>query len=363
MLFDYFYYDGTHPEGAADDPRLVLGAASDAVLAAVCGMPAGECSADALRRQFGADLVDTLKRIGLLREVQGRILLDSTVILPQDMPQLESCFSQDVQAMADALTNRWEDFLQAVSPIGGSDGRTHLYHLLCGAMLDGAMFDLLCERGLVTTSRVHPSGRDYLIIAYARDEGLTAFSNRLLCSYNRLSDGRRALQSFGDADGDRCDAYRFMRLYEAGCVPQAMAHIVPLWERLPHNRIQALLDAVEMLHAAGACPSDELAVLTALGYAREGCICVPVYTRAHQPILHRLAEMAADALLPPLERALRQPLPLQCAAHGVPQGEIANEMYHILFGQLNGALAQRGLVATPPRLLGEGRYLRSVQLF
>lgn len=363
MPFDYFYYDGDAPEGAADDPRLVLGTTSDAVLAAVCGLPAGECSADALRRQFGTDLVDALKRIGLLREAQGRILLDATVILPQDVPQLESCFSQDVQAMADALTNRREDFLQSVSPIDGFSAETHLYHLLCGAVLDGAMFDLLCARGLVTPSRVHPSGRDYLIIAYARDEGLTAFSSRLLCSYNRLSDGRRALQSFGDANGDRCDTYRFMRLYEARCVPPTMAHIVPLWERLPKNRIQALLDAAQTLHDTRSCPSDELAVLTALGYAREGCLCVPVYTRAHQPILHRLAEMAADALLPLLERALCRPLPLLCAAHGAPQGEIANEMYHILFGQLNEALTQRGLVTTPPRRPGEGRYLRSVQLF
>jgi len=54
---------------------------------------------------------------------------------------------------------------------------------------------------------------------------------------------------------------------------------------------------------------------------------------------------------------------LYCRQHGVPKEEVANEVYHILFGMLNEELVSRGIVQEPNLHVGEGRYLKSIELF
>lgn len=39
-----------------------------------------------------------------------------------------------------------------------------------------------------------------------------------------------------------------------------------------------------------------------------------------------------------------------------------NELYHLLFGTVNSELAQRGIVASPTRRPGEGRYFKAMEL-
>ena len=60
-------------------------------------------------------------------------------------------------------------------------------------------------------------------------------------------------------------------------------------------------------------------------------------------------------------REAGETLSLTAVRHGVPPAEIANELYHILFGGINEAAVSRGLAAVPPRKPGEGRYLQCIQ--
>lgn len=41
--------------------------------------------------------------------------------------------------------------------------------------------------------------------------------------------------------------------------------------------------------------------------------------------------------------------------------EVANEIYHSIFGEVNEALVRSGLVAEPEAISGEGRYFRSFE--
>lgn len=75
------------------------------------------------------------------------------------------------------------------------------------------------ERGTYHFARLHPSGLDYLNIIYEKCSELQALSNGLLCSYNRLKNDKCSLQSFGDANGERFDFYRFFRLAERKDIP------------------------------------------------------------------------------------------------------------------------------------------------
>jgi len=52
----------------------------------------------------------------------------------------------------------------------------------------------------------------------------------------------------------------------------------------------------------------------------------------------------------------------RCGKHGVSSKEITNELYHIVFGQLNELLVQSGFVCEPEFHSGEGRYLKSIEI-
>ncbi len=45
-----------------------------------------------------------------------------------------------------------------------------------------------------------------------------------------------------------------------------------------------------------------------------------------------------------------------CGKHGVPIGEIGNELYHILSGFINNELVRRKFVCAPTQYENEGRY-------
>ena len=58
-----------------------------------------------------------------------------------------------------------------------------------------------------------------------------------------------------------------------------------------------------------------------------------------------------------------QHLNITAVSHGVPFNEIANELYHILFGSVNEELMVRGIVSSPLLRQGEGRYLKCIEIY
>lgn len=89
-----------------------------------------------------------------------------------------------------------------------------------------------------------------------------------------------------------------------------------------------------------------------------------MFSRADEPVIARLAALVEEALYEEAARTLREVqgrLEITAARHGVPAGETANELYHILFGGINEELVRRGLTAAPPDRPGEGRYLQCIK--
>lgn len=366
--FVYFLFDSFEPEEVkqpGDDPRLVLNSSVDEILTEIVECPEGQCAYERLCSRFSADRVKGLLRIGLLRREEDRIFLDSPVIVKEDAAHLQNCFSEHTARIAGTLTaHRKAFYAQARAVDNGFSPEVNLYHLFCGGVLDGSFFDYISGRDVVTTSRVHPSGLDYLIIVYQIAPELDRLSRELLCSYNRFSDGRRCLQSFGDADGDRVDFFRFATQKRQGRVPPSLKRIEALWDAVGDVR-ERVLDAAESLVKTGSCEENCLRLLTEFGYVQKGKIAVPVYTQKDLPAMEGLEVLAETYLAEDMEGALTDPGaigPLFCAKHGVAAGEIANELYHILFGQLNELLVQEGFVAAPDGYEGQGRYLKSIEL-
>lgn len=248
----------------------------------------------------------------------------------------------------------------------GFPPEVNLYHILCGAILDGCFFEYISKRGLVSTSRLHRSGLDYLTIIYEQTPALDSFSKELLCSYNRFSDGLRSLQSFGDADGDRVDFFRFMCQKRLETLPATLTKIGALWDSLASDdKKKQLLDEAQRFIETGTCDHMCYLLLSFFGYIKDGKIAVPIYVKEHQALMAALEQLTEECIYEDMKCLLTMPeiiSPLLCSKHGVNQKEIANELYHIVFGQLNEELVACGFVAQPNRYPKEGRYLQSIEI-
>ena len=364
-LFDN--YDSKDVKTKEDDPRAVLNEKVDPVLTEVVQTPPGECRYDSLCAKHTQVLVDQLIHIGLFRLEGETVFLDAPVFVQEDHAALKAAFSNDLSRMVERINLRKDDFYQWANQLNnGFSPEVNLYHVLCGAILDGSFFDELVKHDLVATSRIHKSGLDYLIIVYEKSPDLNDFSNKLLCSYNRFSDGKRTLQSFGDAEGERVDAFRFMCQKRLGKVPQRLAHIEKLWDALGTNDVkEVLLSEMQQFVETGSCNETCLKLLTEFGYFRNGKMIVPVYLQEHNIIIQALTALTIECIFDLVQKALTSPelfSNLWCGKHGVSSKEIANELYHIVFGQLNELLVQSGFVCEPEFHSGEGRYLKSIEI-
>ena len=367
--FEYFLFenfDAEREENHPGNPRRILNRQADAILSRIADFPPHTCPSPLLRKEFSAEAVNQLLESGALRETGGILLYDAPIFLEEDTPALRTFSQTSAAPLAELLWKQKTALWDCAGQLqNGFDPPSNLYHILCGMILDGLLFDHLSRLGAVSVSRPHASGLDYLSVIYQDCGSLQAFSNGLLCSYNRLTDGRTSLQSFGDANGDRFDFYRFFRLREQGPLPDRYAEAGGLLSRLPKgNEKQAILSQTRALLLTGTCGRLCLDLLELFGYAKAGRICVPVYSDRDLPIIRRLENLAAEILLDPLAQTLLaapRELGLTASLHGVSPGEIANELYHILFGGINETLADLGLVAPPPDRPGEGRYWQCIE--
>lgn len=359
--FSHFLFEQYDPEQAALnplDPRRHQTETTDAILSAVAD---GTASAEA------QSLID----LGLLRKEAGRLLFDSPVFLREDEPVLRAWMETEAKRLVDLLEHALLPSLRLLCGqiTNGVSLELNLYHILCGMILDGAMFDELCASGVLAVSRPHVSGLDYLWIAYEDCDALETLSDGLLCSYNRLTDGVCALQSFGDGRGIRYDFYRLFRLAEHGDMPPRFQRAATILTRLHALDLAAckalLLGGTRTLASGMGCEPTVLSLLELFGYAQNGKLTVPVYGPEELCIAEEMAAAVTPrlgaAVCEVLERSANA-LPITAVAHGVDRLELHNELYHILFGAINEILVRRGLVASPQDRPGEGRYEKSIQI-
>ena len=362
--FSCYLYDQMEDEKEAanpDNPRNFMDSLSP-LISVMVSREAGALSYDELSAQFGSHYTDRMIRCGVLRREQQRVYLDTPVFLESDAGVLADHFASAADITADLIASCKQPLYELAGRINnGFSPERNLYHLLCGWSLDGAMIDRLVREDTISEGRPHPTGLEYLLILYEKNPALDAFSDRLLCSFNRCDRDGCALESFGDADGNRLDCFRYFRLKEQD-------KLTPAFDRI--HEVMKGLSASDLTQAAKALVSGQEAdaravrALEAFGYIRNGKPCVPVFTPEHNVIFYAIEELLEKLLLKPITDvfdSLRD-LRITPSLHRVPLKETANECWHILFGSINEALVNRGIVAAPEAYAGEGRYLRCIAL-
>lgn len=369
--FTYFLFENFDAElerGNPLNPRNFTGAATDEILSFVAQYPAGHCPQRACVGRFDARLLQQLLRGGILRVQDGALMFDCPIFLSEDAEALQ----QQVQKQADYLA---AILLEHAAPLriccekikNGACIEENLYHIVCGNLLDGLFLDRLQIAHVLSGGRQHSSGLEYLSIIYEQCAPLKLLSDELLCSYNRLSNAHCALQSFGDAQGARFDCYRVFRQLEHGVSSARLHRAALLLEAAFGSTDQnALLTETALLVKTGRCKPAAMAILELFGYVKDGRLCVPVYTPEHEAVILEMEQIVADCLYMPISQALTElarTMNITAVRHGIRAPELANELYHILFGTINETLIRTGFVAHPLCRPGEGRYLQSIALY
>lgn len=178
---------------------------------------------------------------------------------------------------------------------------------------------------------------------------LRELSDGLLCSYNRLVNDQCSLQSFGDANGDRYDFYRFFRLMEREELPDRFQEArTLLYENYGGADKDALLADVAVLIRTGQCAPSVGKLLELFGYMQNGAVCVPGYLPGHRRYITEIGGIVENCLGETGSQVLLElagSVDITAVRHGVNRLEIANELYHILFGVMNEELVSRKMVA------------------
>ena len=92
------------------------------------------------------------------------------------------------------------------------DSKATLFHLVCGRIFDGEIFDFLEQEKLLKQSFEQKDDRDYMIIGYENSYKCNKFNKQLFCSFNHAKFKKSSLSSFGNADGERFDYFRYYQL-------------------------------------------------------------------------------------------------------------------------------------------------------
>ncbi|MBR5225155.1 MAG: hypothetical protein IKV90_05780 [Clostridia bacterium] len=367
--FSYFLYQNFDPDIHSENPlnpRHFQNAGTDAILSYIAGFPAGACNYEKCAGVFGNGILNTLIAGGIIKRKKDYVLFDTPVFLCEDAKVLRSRMGTIANKLTDTLETCIPQIHDLCSAIcNGFSIELNMYHVLCGMVFDGYFFDYLEQCNAVSTSRMHASGLDYLSIIYEQCPELDAYSDGLLCSYNRFANSHCALQSFGDANGDRHDFYRFFRMIESGELPERYQTAKQLLDRCGCMGKDEILHHVSQYVQHGSGSAPVMALLEHFGYAKDGAISVPIYTAEDDKTIKAIASTVEAHLGEHFAAeltALSKEVHITANSHGVSSGEIANEIYHILFGSINEELVRRGIVAQPPYISGEGRYYCSIQL-
>lgn len=355
MKFNIYYFENYSEDTPFNlsNPRYVL--SLDGVTEVLSTLIKKEAFTLKIENFENIDLVKQLLYIDVLKNKKGTLALKIPFFVEKDVETLKILTKKVAQRISQKLFNHREIINDIVSKVNnGFSNKRNLYHLLCGLVFDGYMFDFLEKQELVTTSSVHASGLDYLVIIYEDCEKLNTYSNQLLCSFNRYN----GFVSFGDSQGNRKDFYRYMRLKELNLLSDTENGYVNFNFEELHESFIALIDGKDI-------SVEHKKILEFFDYYKNGKIKVPVYDQKAKMIAYDLYQYVLSLIKDDLIYTLHEintSTNLTAIQHEVLIKDISNEIYHLIFGEVNELLIEYGLVSSPSFIDGEGRYFKCFEL-
>ena len=353
MEFDIFYYENDISTiNNRNNPRIILSDPSVLhVLSDIINCPPNSID---INQYSNKEILNRLLAIEAIKLYDNKLSLNIPIFIEKDLPTLNQYTSLASQKIYHSIVQKKDILIKTIHQIqNGFSDQINLYHMLCGYVFDGTIFDELVKHNLITTHKVHPDCSDYLIIMYEKSNSLNTYSNKLLCSFNRLKTNYGVFSSFGDCDGNRNDFYRQFML-------QNNHQLVKSIKYSPDELGLAFQSLIEGNHIS----EDFITIFNQVGYTKDGIINVPVYSPGDFKVGDEVSKIVIDACFQSLTECLTllgKEHNLLSIQHNVDIRDIANEIYHLIFGAVNELLVQHNIVAQPEYYPNEGRYLKSYE--
>lgn len=330
------------------------------------------------------NLLSSMERIGMVSKSQEKYSVSFPVILEKDVPIINDLTGSIALRLSKKIMSHKQEIQNLASSIKCIDEFGYdriLYHVIGCDILDGTAMKEFGERSIFSTSKPQYDHRNYILFGYEQNEIVSCFSEKLLCSRNCTGTKEMDFVSFGDCNGNRQDMFRFMKQVTSNqsnvtSNPTLNLSYIHILEQ--HNRhltqvcaeiirkVQILekpassfsdeeMDAFEFLKALKFIESDEFGTVT---------ITVPLFIaddeRAIESISTYLIELIEAEVASEFSDLKSKLQNLSAVVHGVDEKEIANELWHQVFGNINEHLVRDGLFSTPESRIGEGRYFQAI---
>lgn len=332
------------------------------------------------------DLLSQMEQIDMISKSNNKYSVSFTIFLEKDLSIIDKLTKPIAIKLSEKIIDKKQELMRLVSKIKCLDkfGYNRLfYHVIGCDILDGTALKEFADFGIFKISKPQVGERDYILIGFEKNEKVSKFSEKLLCSCNSFNTSHVNFLSFGDENGNRQDIYRFFR--------QVNSYLNKVTENKELNLSYIRIIERHNKHLAQQCAEvikkiigDEKSIafysneeketvkfleklqyvkLDELGIIR---IIVPVFDDADDKIIGEVSNFLLNILktevdheFSKLKRKIRN---LSSVLHGIDEKEIANELWHQVFGNINEYLVKEGFFSMPEYKIGEGRYFQALYI-
>jgi len=331
------------------------------------------------------EAIESLKTIDAIEEREEKFRLKFPVFLEEDLLNIEEYLGNIHKVVGDKIIGMEEIILEKITELSCYNSFSKerlLYHIICDEIFDGTAFDFFEKKQIFSSSKPQPDNRDYMIIAYEDNDYVERHSNKLLCSSNNYRNKTITFNSFGDLNGARKDMYRTFRLIQSKlqeATPYSGLNIA--YTQLIGSMNSKIVDRCEELilniSSKNLCydklSEEEKSIakfLQELNYIEikekdnSLFIKVPLFKNEDINVIKDLSDIILYTIYGVVadffnnfKNTAKNLTPM---IHGVNINEVANEMWHQIFGYTNEYLVKCGFVQEPEYKDGQGRYLQAI---
>lgn len=332
------------------------------------------------------NILNAMEKIHMVLVKNDRYSINFPVFLEKDLHLLDKFSKKTAQKIGDLVIMNKEKLHQLVSKLSAHKYFSYerlLYHIIGDYIFDGTAIEYFGTREIFKISKEQLGHRDYILIGFEESEKMFDFSDNILCSSNNYKVKNIRFNSFGDGNGNREDLYRFFRqvnssLKNATDNDKLNLSYIKLIEQQNQMLGENCAILIKRVLNEDICISDlspmerkRFDFLKELGYVREDkkskiSFKVPVFQANDISILKEISncilciiENEIDNTFKKLNNDYKE---LSAIKHKVDIKEIANELWHQVFGSINEYLVEKNFFERPNYIDGQGRFFQSIYI-